>query len=129
VRSHLIIIVPIACLAFLVGCGDNNGLHRVSGSALFKGEPIPVGEVRFSPDSSQGNSGPGVIALIVDGQYQTPPGRGMVGGPYKIEVSGFGEAPESDDPTAPDYGPQLFPDEIIFVDLPTEDFEYDIDVQ
>jgi len=66
--------------------------------------------------------------MIVDGEYQTPPGRGMVGGPYKIEVSGFGVAPASNDPTAPDYGQQLFPEKVLFVDLPTEDYEFDIDV-
>ncbi len=51
--------------------------------------PVPVGEVIFRPDSEQGNEGPGSVARIREGRYQTEAGKGVVGGPYVVEIVGF----------------------------------------
>jgi len=53
VKVHLLVVQAL-CLVFLLGCSDESSLHRVSGTATFKGEPIPAGEIRFSPDTNQG---------------------------------------------------------------------------
>jgi hypothetical protein len=52
----------------------------------------------------------------------------VVGGPYQLRVSGYGAAGNSKDPTAPDFGRPLFPTHRQSVDLPKEDYEYDITI-
>lgn len=120
-------------LAFVsfAGCGGDGGPARYaySGAAMFNGEPIPAGEIRFVPDTSKANSGPGSVARIQDGQYATAEGKGLVGGAYVIAVSGYGAVPSGPrDETAPDWGLPLFPEYEMAVELPQEDSEYDIEV-
>jgi hypothetical protein len=75
-----------------LGCGDSGPKsYRVSGSVKLDGVPIPYGEVLFTPDADQMNSGPQGIAAIHDGQYDTRSagGKGMPGGPTVIRVNGM----------------------------------------
>lgn len=122
--SFVFAIVVLLC----VGCGDD-GVYRVSGKATFKGKPIPSGEIRFTPDGSKGNRGPAVLAKIKEGHYETPKDKGVVGGAYQIFISGYAAAGNAKDPTAPDFGRQLFPDEVHEVDFPKEDYEFDITIE
>ncbi|QDU63284.1 hypothetical protein Pan216_41620 [Planctomycetes bacterium Pan216] len=77
--------------ALAVGCGKKPGPDRyeISGNATFNGKPIPAGEISFSPNSQKGNKGPGSLAIIKDGKYQTTSGKGLVGGAYVARVIGF----------------------------------------
>jgi len=87
--SRYLIVFKLVCLMLaLSACGDSNRLKRyeVSGTVLLDGRPAPLGEISFSPDASQGNSGPGSVARIVDGKYRTQPGKGIVGGPYRVRT-------------------------------------------
>lgn len=118
-----------ACFLLLmaVGCGGS-GLtrYRVSGKVTYRGQPVPAGEVRFSPDHEKGNSGPATIAIIVDGAYTTPRGKGVVGGPHKILVTGYQKSGSEKDETAPDFGAAMFPEHESFVTLPEENTTHDI---
>jgi hypothetical protein len=81
----------LAAVAAL-GCADSGPKsYRVSGSVKLDGVPIPFGEVLFTPDADQKNSGPQGIAAIHDGQYDTRAagGKGMPGGPTVIRVNGM----------------------------------------
>ena len=86
--------VAAACLAALLvlgGCGRKAGPSRfdLSGTVTYDGKPVPSGYIVFAPDLAAGNQGPGTQANIRDGQYQTAPGQGTVGGPHVATVCGF----------------------------------------
>lgn len=121
-------ILVLAGALFSIGCSDD-GKYAVTGAVTFKGKPVPSGEIRFSPDTSKGNNGPAVLAVIKAGRYETPRDKGLVGGPYQLRVTGYGAAGNSKDPTAPDFGRPLFPVHRVFVEFPKEDYEYDIAVE
>ena len=87
----------LASLSFVVagiagvavcGCGRMKGPERYSirGSVTFKGEPVPLGQIAFEPDASQGNEGPGGYADIIAGRYTTH--MGAVSGPHRVRISG-----------------------------------------
>lgn len=85
----------VLCASVLIaatGCNQNSGTTRyqLSGEVTFAGQPIPSGTIIFTPDSSQGNSGPQGVAIIKDGKYDTaaPTGKGIGGGPTIIQVTG-----------------------------------------
>ena len=116
----------VALLLSAAGCGGNSGPARydVSGTVEFGGKPVPAGEVILQPDGSQGNAGPGSLALIKDGRYQTAPGKGVVGGPYLVTIMGFDGIPAGDSST----GRALFPAHQLKVEFPTEPTTHDFSV-
>ena len=108
------------------GCGDD-GKFTVSGTVTFEGEPVPAGEIRFTPD--KGNKGPIILTQIKDGKYSTPDNKGIVGGAYQLRVSGFGNAVQSKDESAPDFGNSLFSIYREDVEFPLQDTEHNIDIE
>ena len=116
----------IACSVLSIGCGDD-GKFTVIGTVTYKGQPVPAGEIRFTPD--KGNKGPIILVRIKDGKYETPKDKGIVGGAYQLRVSGYGAAGNSNDPTAPDFGKQLFETYREDVEFPKEDFEHNIEIK
>jgi hypothetical protein len=81
-RAALVILV----VSGFTGCDAGLKRYSVSGTVTLGGRPVPAGEIVFEPDSAKGNSGPGSVARIKDGRYQTEPGRGVVGGPYIVRI-------------------------------------------
>src|SRR5688500_9039620 len=82
----------VAAAVVAAGCGDSGPKrHRVSGEAKFDGQPIPYGDVVFTPDGSKKNSGPQGIAHIRDGKFDTAgeDGKGVAGGPTVVHVTGL----------------------------------------
>lgn len=115
----------LLCILCLVGCGQSP-YSAVSGTVTFKGKPVPSGEIRLTPDSSQGNKGPMISMLIVDGKYQTPEDKGVIGGPYQVRIMGYGPG-SSSDPTAGEV--QLFDTQQQTADFPKgEDTVHDITI-
>ncbi|HAH45474.1 MAG TPA: hypothetical protein DCM07_11595 [Planctomycetaceae bacterium] len=115
-----------------LGCGEGEAdgpeKYSLSGKVTFAGEPVPVGEIILEPDSTKGNSGPASVAMIKQGQYATETGKGIIGGPYIVRISGN----DGVSVTLPDgmqlpEGNQLFGSYETKVDLPkqktTQDFE------
>lgn len=118
-------VAPFSAVALLlVGCGGQPGVQRysVSGEVRFDGKPVPNGYLRFSPDKSKGNKGPGASASIVDGRYETMPNRGTVGGPHKVIITGADGVPyKTKSGNMIPIGRPLFPEIEQDVDLPKED--------
>ena len=63
--------------------------YNLSGVVKYEGKPIPVGFIYFNPDESKGNKGPGSGAEIKNGQYSTPAGAGIIGGPMIVKIDGY----------------------------------------
>jgi hypothetical protein len=86
-------VVLIAILCVILGCSKRDGPERfrLSGAVTLDGEPIPFGEVIFTPDGGKQNSGPQGIAQIRNGRYdtETAGGKGIGGGPTVIRVNGM----------------------------------------
>jgi hypothetical protein len=104
----------------VAGCGDGGPKrHRVSGTVKYDGQPIPFGEVLFTPDGAKKNSGPQGFANIRDGKYDTAleGGKGIGGGPMIVRVTGF------DGP-----GGKLLCEVEQPADLPASDTTHNIDV-
>ena len=84
----------VALLTALVlcvqGCGGTDGptTFNLSGNVTFDGKPVPAGQIVFEPDSAAGNSGPQAFAAIRDGKYDTTTGKGTVGGPHVVRITG-----------------------------------------
>ncbi len=107
------------------GCGQTGpGRYVLSGTVTYEGKPVPVGEIHLAPDTSKGNSGPGTIALIKDGQYRTQPNRGIVGGPYIVTILGFDGVPVGDS----EAGSELFPPYRVEVEFPKQSTVYNFEV-
>ena len=115
--------------AFSSGCGpshDGPERFRVSGSVTFKGQPVPKGHIRFVPDTSKQNRGPGGGAQIVDGRYETMPRKGVVGGHYMVTISGTDGIPTTMYGEQLKDGKQLFPLCQMRHEFPREDTEWDV---
>ena len=85
----LLLLVPVV---LQLGCSGEDGpqRYRVSGTVTFKGAPVPIGVIQFTPDATQGNSGPPAFADIKDGKYDSDvAGKGVIGGPQIVAVDAF----------------------------------------
>jgi len=82
-----VVLALLCCVA--LGCSGGSG-SRVSGEGTFNGQPVPVGKIYFTPDSSKGNSGAPGFADIKDGKYDTAAtgGQGTAGGPTVVKIEG-----------------------------------------
>lgn len=120
-------LAAVAVASAVCGCGGDAGPDRydVSGTVTFNGQPVPAGHIIFEPDTSADNSGPQGAADIRDGKYDTgADGRGTVGGPHVVRISGFESFSEDENnPAKP-----LFTDYETTVDLPEETTTKDFDV-
>lgn len=133
-RSSVLARVTAGALFFaccvVAGCGGQRG-YRVSGKVTFQGKPVPAGKILFSPDATKGNTGPTGYADIKDGEYDTalPGGKGVVGGPMIVEITGNDPSAKSDGsgPVEPGTVKSLFPRYETKAELPksetTKDFE------
>lgn len=93
VRHWFCAALILAALGLFSGCGTSGpARQRLQGEITLNGQPVPAGTIVFTPDSSQGNSGPQGVAVIKDGKYDTAAseGRGLAGGPTIIRVTGQG---------------------------------------
>jgi hypothetical protein len=107
------------------GC-EKSPYRSVSGTVTFQGKLVSRGEVQFMPDSTKGNRGPTCTALIKDGNYATPKGKGIVGGDYVLMISGYQAPSNTDDPTASDFGKMLFDKKVQYVNFKSEDQVHEI---
>jgi len=114
-------------LTVWAGCGGSAGPTRydLSGTVTYQGKQVPAGMIVLTPDADQGNSGPGTSAPIESGRYQTPPGRGAVGGPHVATITGYDGVPFQDGLVKNPLGKPLFGPIEIKVDLPKQATEHD----
>jgi hypothetical protein len=80
----------------LIGCAekDTQERFRVSGKVTYDNQPVNFGEVLFTPDATQGNSGAQGIATITNGRYDTVGSRapGVAAGPVVVRVTALSDA-------------------------------------
>ena len=127
VRIMPVLTVALVC-SLSIGCAEDGPTrYHVSGSATYAGRPIPQGSIRFIPDSRANNRGPAGFAVIENGRYDTSrSGRGTVGGPHLVLISGFdGQASPGEETEG---GRPLFPDHRAKTELPKETATRDFDV-
>jgi hypothetical protein len=75
-------VVPLGC-----GGEDGDGLHPLSGSATFNGEPIDLGSIALIPAGGGGTASQRASGgVIQDGAYQIPQEKGLNAGTYRVEV-------------------------------------------
>src|SRR5262245_54994470 len=92
---YCLLLAAMAALALAGGSGgDTQTRYRVSGEVKFNGQPVPFGEVLFTPDGSKNNSGVQGIAEIKNGRYDTQGSRapGVAGGPTIVRVTATSDA-------------------------------------
>jgi hypothetical protein len=123
-RCWLVVVMGMGLL--VAGCDSGPKRYDYQGKATFAGNPIPRGEVRFAPDTANNNSGPGSVALIKDGVYQTQPGQGLVGGAYVVSIAGFDGKPIRG--RTDTRGNPLFKEYKLTVDFPHQSGIWDVDV-
>lgn len=114
----------VLVLGLSVGCGSNRpATFELSGVVTLDGQPVPVGDIVFYPDASQGNTGMQARAAIRDGSYRTPPGKGHVGGPMVIVVNCLDGIPVPESPDGCDMLDSPFK---LKRELPRQNAELDI---
>jgi len=80
----------------LTGCGKPaNGRLEVSGTVTLDGEPLDQGSITFkNADPKLPSSG----ALILNGSFHIPDGKGLLPGEYKVAVDAPDEGGETGTP-------------------------------
>ncbi len=129
-RQRIVLALAIT-FVLTTGCGkphDGPIRYQVSGKVTYQGQPVPKGFIRFVPDTSQGNRGPGGGAPITDGNYATPARQSIVGGPHLITITGTDGIPITEYEEEILEGRQLFPTYQLKFDFPKEDTQWDVDV-
>lgn len=118
----LLMLLAVALL--LPGCSrEPTGPKRnaLKGRITYKGKPVRGGRIVFAPDDKQGNSGPGAIAFIKEGEFETPAEHGVVSGPHVVDILGYDEEVD----TSTDAEPRSTVRQTIKVDLPVDGGTYD----
>ena len=109
-----------------LGCGgaadDGPPRYQLSGTVTYAGQPVPAGDINLVPDFEQNNAGPGTFCMIQNGKFSTPAGKGVVGGPYILTISGY----RSTDTDAENN--QLFDSYDYKIDLPQSNHTVTIEV-
>src|SRR5687767_6148022 len=111
-KSNSIRLLLVGLLVLGASACGGNGRNDLSGTVRFNGQPVPLGDIRFEPDTSKGGDGPGVLLGIENGAFRTAPGMGAVAGPHKVFIRGFDGkgAPAKQSGPAPYVGFPLFPE-------------------
>ena len=122
--SRLFVVVLLTTMS--LGCGDG-GIPRfdLRGEALCDGKPIPSGKITFQPDRTRGNVGPSATALIVQGKYETQPGKGVTAGPQDVLVYAYDGSPPSE--TRP-FGKPLAEPFSTSIEVSDESTEHDFEI-
>lgn len=122
--------IGVAALLFAIGCGGTDGPERfkLSGNVTFEGKSVPVGFIKFSPDPSKGNAGPGTGAPITNGSYETSAGKGVVSGAHTVEISGWDGVPIIESGEELLEGKEVFPLYRTTVSIPKSDMKLDFAV-
>jgi hypothetical protein len=102
----------------LAGCsGDKVGRQGVTGTVMFKGQPLKYGRIEFNPaDGNKNNVTAG--SPVVDGKYTIAADKGLSPGKYTVKVNAPDRVPEVKAGAAPgsdmDSGPpvkEMIPEE------------------
>jgi len=122
-------LVAAAIMAPLAGCGPTGpARYRVEGEVTFNGTLVPKGFVLLSGDATKQNDAPQTVVPIEAGKFIATSDKGVVGGPYIVQVKGYdGVKPTGVDMVVPE-GTPLFPEVQTKIDLPTSDARLNLKV-
>lgn len=89
--KRLLGFLVLSLVATCLGCGQvGDGTNRVFGRVTFNGEPVPVGVIQFTPNSSVGGDGAAGFAEIRDGKFDTMDnGRGVTSGSVTVMIDAY----------------------------------------
>ena len=75
----------VAAVLAIAGCGDPLNRQAVSGTVTFKGKPIVVGSITFSPldPASKTTAGSAIHA----GKYEVASDKGLSPGKYRVSLT------------------------------------------
>jgi hypothetical protein len=120
--------MTICCIA--TGCSEPRvGRFDLTGQVTYRGQPVPKGYMIFTPDREKGNSGPAAKSTIVNGQYETIKGLGVVGGPHVVSIVGTDGVPyDQGEGVMNPMGRPMFPEYKAHVDLPKESGTFNFEV-
>ena len=92
-----LVLLCVAMVSTLVGCGKSTGRLAVSGEVTLDGQAIESGSILFQPKGE----GPKVGARIKEGKYRFDTSDGPLTGEYKVEIYADAKDPfPMDDPEA-----------------------------
>lgn len=76
--------------SMFTGCSNQPALTEVSGTVTFKGQPIPAGDVSFTPDATV-SGGQLRMYFVKEGKFNSAdtPGQGLSPGKYKVRINGY----------------------------------------
>ena len=77
------LVLLVAC--GVAGCGDPLNRQAISGTVTFKGKPIVVGSISFSPLDPTARTTVG--ASIRDGKYEVVSEHGLTPGKYRVSLT------------------------------------------
>lgn len=125
-KYSMLFIIGWGLMVAAGGCGKSGPeTYDVSGTVTYNGQPVPVGQILFQPDISQGNKGPGCVVRIKEGRYDTSEnGKGHIGGPHILVISGGTD--QSNVPPEERTGGGQFREVKLKLDLPKSTSEQDL---
>ncbi|MDR2438850.1 MAG: hypothetical protein LBE12_05715 [Planctomycetaceae bacterium] len=86
--SYFLGCIIVFSLLVVVGCNPSGvKRYQVSGTVTFDKQPVAEGEIRFSPDTTKGNTGPQGYAAIKNGKFKTLKETGVIVGPMYATVT------------------------------------------
>ena len=125
--SHNAVCLAAIVLLLVPGCSrapDGPQRNSLQGTITFQGKPVRGGRIVFSPDDKKGNSGPGAIAFIREGEFETPAGHGVVQGPHVVDILGYNEEVD----LSTDAEPQAVVKQTLNIELPPDGGVYDFNL-
>ncbi|MCC9606676.1 hypothetical protein LOC68_16670 [Blastopirellula sp. JC732] len=122
--TRLSVVAALMAAPLSLGCGPSTSTIHIHGAVTYAGQPVPNGSIYFEPDTSAGNSGPGSMAIIRGGKYDTSEALGVVGGPHIVRIEGYDGVAHGDNSD----GRPLFPTYETTTELPTKSTVVDFDV-
>jgi hypothetical protein len=110
IKTKSLCSLTLLLLATLLSGCKKNSVDRldVAGTISWGGKPIKAGYVTFTPDIRKGGSGPGGVAIIKDGVFDTrfEKGKGPSPGPQIVSILAYDGGTSDDNPL----GKRLFAD-------------------
>ena len=113
-------------LVAIAGCQKkDDGRIDISGNVTWKGQPVPAGQLFFSPDVAKGNSGAQGMTAIKNGRFDTSgdQGRPTILGAVIVTVHAFDGVAT---PEGGSDGSRLFMPYEMAMEIPADASEIDI---
>lgn len=82
-RQTLVIFLALLLTSTFLGCGGTQR-QNIEGTVTFDGEPVEAGSIKLIPIKE--TKGPSGGALIENGRFSIPKGKGVFAGTFRVEI-------------------------------------------